>query len=121
MVAPRSKYRAKPVVADGERFPSQAEFRRWNELRMLERAGVISCLERQKAFPLVIDGKPILIRSEGYPNGRKAKYTADFVYFENDERIVEEFKGKDTTESRLRRAVAEAIYGFRIRVTGRAA
>lgn len=118
-VGRRNKFRAKAVVVGGERFDSEGEYGRWCELRLQERAGQISNLERQKVFPLEIDDKPVLIRSKGYPNGRRAKYTADFVYFQGNERVIEDFKGYDTAESRLRRAVVEAIYNVRITVTGR--
>ena len=113
----RHKYAAQKVEIDGETFDSKSEARRWSELRLLERAGQIRKLRRQVSFPLAIGDAPILIRSEGYPNGRQAKYTADFVYVENEAEIIEERKGFDTTESRLRRAVFEAQYGVRIRVT----
>ena len=102
---------------DGVVFDSKGEAKRWQELQLLERAGAISDLRRQVKYPLVIEGRPVLIRSEGYPNGRAATYTADFVYVENGRRMVEEFKGFDDDRSRLRRAVVEAIYQFQIRVT----
>jgi hypothetical protein len=72
----------------------------------------------------VIDGRPVLIRSERYPNGRAAIYKADFVYERREragdpwETVVEERKtGWDDPASRLRRAVVETIYQFRIVVT----
>lgn len=116
-----TKYHAKPVVTDEGRFASQGEYRRWCDLKNLQRAGVIKFLERQIAFPLEVDGRPVLIKSKGFPNGRRAKYTCDFRYTENGVSICEEYKGFDTSESRLRRAVAEAIHGFTIRITGAAA
>ena len=47
-------------------------------------------------------------------------YTADYGYHEGSAYIVEEHKGRDTEASRLRRAVAECIYGMTIRMTGAA-
>lgn len=107
--------------ADGLVFDSKAELRRWEELKLLERAGEITCLDRQRVFTLAFEGRPVLIRSGRYPNGRTATYTADFVYFQGNKRIFEEFKGHDTAESRFRRAVVEALYGIEIIVTGPAA
>lgn len=101
-------------------FRSPGEYARWRELKLLEKAEYIKKLERQPKFPFVIDGNPVLIRSKGYPNGRQARYTADFAYLENGKRIVEDFKGFDTPDSRLRRAIAETIYGIEIRITGAA-
>lgn len=117
----RHKYRNKPVTVDGERFDSGGEYLRWQELLVRQAHGEISGLRRQVPFPLHVNGKPILIRSEGYPNGRAAKYTADFTWLENGALVVCEHKGFDTVESRLRRAIAEAIYGFTIQISGKAA
>lgn len=113
-----NKYHARRVSVDGEKFDSQAEYERWRELRLLERAGEISNLERQVKIPLEIGGRPIKVRSKGYPNGRPVKYWADFVYFENGQRVYEDKKGFDTPISRLKRAVVEAMYpGVEVRVT----
>jgi hypothetical protein len=114
-----SKYRAEPTTVDGIRFASKKEARHYSELMIRQRLGEIRNLQVHPALPLLIDGKPVLIRSTGYPNGRSCKYTADFAYFEGETRVYEEVKGglgTDTEASRLRRAVAEAIYGIRVRV-----
>lgn len=102
----------------GTVFDSKAELRRWEELRLMEKAGLISGLARQREFVLAFEGRPVVIRSARYPNGRVCKYTADFVYFQDGKRIWEEHKGVWTPESRLRIAVAEAIYGVEIKITG---
>lgn len=121
------KYRSKPFRIGSEKFDSRAEFRRYNDLVAKQLAGEIRDLRRQVSYPLAIDGRPIKIRSPRYKNGRQVKYTADFVYTElfdrglagiTETRIVEECKGYDTTESRLRRAVFEAQYGIEIRLSG---
>lgn len=111
--------------ADGVVFDSKAEMVWYAGLKLLERAGQIRNLRRQVKFPLAINGKPILIRSDRYPNGRACSYTADAVYLDvaNNEtwplsETVEEFKPFFTDESRLRIAVAEAIYGFRVKIAG---
>ncbi len=101
------------------RFHSKAEAERWKGLKLLERVGRISELKRQVVFPLVINGRAVLLRSKGYPNGRKAKYTADFTYMEMGILVAEDSKGYDQPESRFRRAVAEAVYHMQIRITGK--
>ena len=106
---------------DGVVFDSKGELARWCELKLLEKAGEIAGLERQREVKLVIDGRAVLMRSARYPNGRPCRYTADFAYFQAGKRVLEEFKGFDNAESRLRRAVVEAIYGIEIIVTGPAA
>jgi hypothetical protein len=112
-------------TVDGIVFDSKSEARRWAELKLLERAGKISGLRRQDRLPLAIGGTEIKIRSKGFPNGRPCVYTADFSYCDWSRgvvsRVFEEHKGHDTPESRLRRAVVEAIYGIEIIVTGPAA
>lgn len=67
---PKSKYRNIPTVVDGVRFSSRAEAKRWDELRMLEKAGEIAELHRQVAFPLYAQG-----------DSKVGDYVADFVYW----------------------------------------
>jgi len=80
-----NKYGAKKVTApNGEVFDSAKEYRRWCELRLLERAGKISGLKRQVTFELIPkqDGE------------RACKYVADFVYCDADgNTVVEDTKG----------------------------
>lgn len=106
---------------DGATFDSKSEMRRYAELQLEEKAGLIRNLKRQVRYELHVNGEPIRIRSKGFPNGRACHYTADFVYFRDNEIVVEEHKGHDDPAARLRRAVVEAIYKFRITITGPAA
>lgn len=114
------------TTLDGITHDSVAEAERWMELKLQERAGLIRDLKRQVKFPfrfrLAGDDavSEIKIPSPRYPKGRLAGYTADFTYVDvtTSTSIVEEYKGIDSGESRLRRAVTEAIYNIVIRVTG---
>ncbi len=110
------KYANSPTYVDGILFDSLAESNRYRELLLLRRAGEISELVLQPKFWLKCGGKDVLIRSEGYPNGRRASYRADFQYLDHatSTTIVEDVKGMDTSESRLRRAMVEAEYGVRV-------
>lgn len=111
-VTKRNKFGAKKTVRDGIPFDSKKEADRWSELCRLEKQGLISHLERQPKFKLMAGpGKPILIRSGRYKNGRQAVYTADFSYFNGENRIVEDVKSKATrTEAYvLRKAIVEAM------------
>ncbi len=110
------KYRNIPTTVQGRTFDSKREANRYCELLLLERAGEISDIELQPEYPLVIDGRPVKIRSKGYPKGRRSKYTADFKYLDTRTMryVVEDVKGIDTTASRIRRAVVECIYGIEI-------
>lgn len=82
----RHKYGAIPkTTADGVWHQSTAEARRWDALKLLERAGAISDLQRQVAFPLLVNGVQI------------GRYVADFVYYwPNRERVIEDVKGVQT-------------------------
>lgn len=113
---------AQKYTLDGVEFDSKGEAQRWASLRLMERLGTIRDLKRQVKFPLEINGRPVRIRSKGFPDGRRCSYTADFTYEEQEAGewvlIIEDFKGIDDSASRLRRAVVECIYRFRIRMTG---
>lgn len=109
-----SKYRNKKVVVAGHRFDSKKEAQRYLMLKARQDAGEISNLELQPVFRLKVGDRPLLIRSKGYPNGRQAKYTADFAYWDHaqEKRVVEDCKSKATrTEAYvLRKAIVEATY-----------
>lgn len=114
----RNKYNAQPTVIDNIQFASKREAKRYGELKLLQSRGFICGLELQPSYPIKIDGKPVKIKSKGYPNGRAAKYIADFWYIEKPSgmAIVEDSKGMDTPVSKLKRALVEAIYGVEIRL-----
>lgn len=98
---------------DGVTHDSLSERRRWEELKILERAGKISALERQKSYPLVLEnGRAVQTRT-----GRVAKYTADFVYQDsNGAHVIEDVKGFLGPVEQLRIAIFEAIYGVKVQV-----
>lgn len=99
-----SKYRAVKTEIDGIVFDSKGEARRYAELKLLEKAGQIAGLEVQPLFPCIVNGKRVCV------------YRADFVYFENNTRVVEDFKGFRTPTYRLKKKLAEACHpGLQIR------
>lgn len=108
----RTKYGNKKVTEDGITFDSIRERDRWLELKQLERAGEISNLERQPKFYLFGSKSQVLIRSKGYPNGRRAYWKGDFAYFcsRRNKRICEDAKGFRTQIFILKKAVVEACY-----------
>lgn len=97
------KYRAKPQRTEDGYFPSKKELKRWNELKLLEKAGAISHLTRntkETTFPLTgLDGSTV------------CKYVADFVYRESGERIAEDAKGVKTPVYKIKRKMFLAQYG----------
>lgn len=118
-----SKYHAKKVSIQGEVFDSKKEARRFLELQMLEKAGRISGLQRQKKFVLV----PAQYEPETTgPRGGKIKgkllerevaYYADFVYFDEEEKdfVIEDTKGVRTPEYIIKRKLMLWLNGYQIR------
>ena len=103
----KHKYNAKPTTVDGIKFPSQKEATRWQQLRLMERAGEIRNLRRQVAIKLIGQNAPILTAT-----GRAMKLTIDFAYEDkrlNWAEVYEESKGKRTRDYDVRLAVAQAM------------
>lgn len=101
----------KPVF-EGERFDSDKELKRWQELKLLERAGVIRGLKRQVPFPITIAGVEIRVFSKRYhKTGRHLVYVADAVYFdvEKGEQIIEDTKGHVNEVYKIKRALMRAM------------
>ena len=97
----RNKYGASKTVVNGQKFDSQKAADRYQELKMLERAGIIRKLKRQVHFQLTpVQREPDIIGPRGgVKKGKmildKSEYVADFTYIDNEtERlIVEDVKG----------------------------
>ena len=99
------KYGAVRVKTGEGSFDSRAEHARWCELKLLERGKVIRNLEHHVKFPFALNGVEI------------GSYEADFVYFENDKRIVEDSKGVKTPVFELKAKMMRAFYGIEVRCT----
>lgn len=100
-----NKYRNQKVVIDGIRFDSKAEGNRYKELKMLEKNKYITGLVLQPKFEL----------QEKYKNNkgesiRAIVYKADFMYKENGKVIVEDVKGMETKEFKLKKKLFEYKY-----------
>lgn len=85
----KNKYGNKQIIIDGEKFDSMKEYKRWCELRLMQRTGMIKNLERQVKY--------VLIPAQ-YKNGkcveRECAYFADFVYKDKSgNEVVEDVKG----------------------------
>ena len=97
----RSKYNAKPTVVDGIRFASKREASRYLVLRGMEKAGQIEYLQRQWPFNLRVN------------NTKVGTYVADFVYYRNGGRVIEDCKGYRTREYKLKKRIMAAM-GYEI-------
>lgn len=105
-----SKYRNKRVLVDGQHFDSQREANRWWDLRMLEKGGEISQLERQVAFVLAP-----AVNLHGEKRKKTAlRYVADFRYFhvKTGAFVVEDAKGFESPVSRIKRHLMKSVHGI---------
>ena len=87
-MAKHSKYYNVKTVVDGIKFDSKKEAWRYNELKLLERAGEITDLQVQPSFRLMVNDRLV------------CRYIADFSYLIEDKKypgvyatIVEDVKG----------------------------
>lgn len=97
-----SKYRNQPTVVDGYRFASKREANKYAELRLMERAGIITDLKLQVRYPLSMCGEVV------------THYVADFVYQENGKTVVCDAKGFLTDTYKLKKKMMKAQYKVEI-------
>lgn len=100
---------ARRTTIGSRTFDSALEAARWQELRILERAGMIADLDCQVKIPLMGLCGPVLT-----PTGRQMHYVADFTYRENGRVVIEDAKGHQTETYLMKRAVL-AAQGYHIR------
>lgn len=112
----RSKYRAVPIDTEDGHFDSMGEYARWQDLKLMQRAGLISGLKRQVKFELVPKQK-----SKDGKNVQPVEYIADFRYCDKGtgEWITEDFKGMRTDVYKLKKKLMLWKYGIEIKETGR--
>lgn len=120
----RNKYKAIKTTINGIEFDSRKEARRYQDLLLLQRAGVIKKLERQVKFVLIPTQYETTVRygKKGQRLKDKQKllekecsYVADFVYEENGKKIVEDTKGVKTKDYIIKRKLMLYVHGIRIR------
>ena len=96
-----NKYRNHKVFIGGQKYDSKKEAYRHQELKLLERAGEISCLETQVKYTLQC-GYNII------KNGKKSKVAKlesipDFKYVEKGNVIIEDLKSEATEKDNVYR------------------
>lgn len=125
----RNKLGNKKVVVDGIEFDSKREAVRYSELKLMERAKLISNLELQKEFELIPSQRePDTVgkRGEiikGKVIERPVKYIADFAYLDNrtGQLVVEDSKGYRNPASTeyakfvIKRKLMLYKYGIRVK------
>ena len=99
----KNKYGAKPIGGHA----STKEHNRANQLKLWQRAGLISNLREQVPYE-------IIPAQEGE---RACKYIADFVYTDNEtgQTIVEDTKGVLAEVYKIKRKLMLYVHGIRIK------
>lgn len=105
----KSKYGSRKVTIDGVTYDSLKEYHRFCDLKLMQRAGIITGLQRQVKYELIptqrINGKVI---------ERPVNYYADFVYKMDRQLVVEDVKGYKTPEYVIKRKLMLSVYGIQI-------
>ena len=107
----RNKYGNKKITYNGIVFDSIKEKDRYVELRLLERAGAISDLQRQVKYMLI----PAQRGDNGKVIEKAVFYIADFVYSQNGQIIVEDTTGVKTKDYILKRKMMLYFHGIKIK------
>lgn len=114
----RSKYGAKKSGG----YDSRKEHRRASQLKLMQRADLISNLREQVSYELIpaqygtcgkdLKGKTVRVLLE-----HSCRYVADFVYTDNrtGQTIVEDTKGVRTKEYIIKRKLMLFVHGIRIK------
>ena len=112
------KYGTQKTEIDGMKFDSKHEANRWTELKYMERAGLITDLQRQVTFVLI----PVQRDYKGKVIERSVKYIADFVYCANDgngwEQVVEDAKSPVTRTNavyKIKKKLMLSRFGIQIK------
>ena len=108
-----SKYRAKPCQVGDEKYRSQRERDRHQQLLMMQRAGLVAGLVREQPFILAPG-----VRIEGENRARPAfRYFADFVYSDvkTGAVIVEDAKGVQTAMYRAKKHLMATVHRIHVR------
>ena len=115
-----NKYHSHKITVNGETFDSKKEYRRFQELKLMERAGKITDLQRQVKFILIpVQREPDTTGSRGgVKRGklieRECSYLADFVYMEDGKKVVEDTKGVKTKDYIIKRKLMLWLHGIKI-------
>lgn len=121
-----SKYNSRKVTTAEGVFDSVREYRRYQELCLLEKVGKITDLRRQVKFTLIPTQHETFERWSA-KTGKRLKdgkrcaekecvYLADFVYLDaNGNTVVEDAKGCRTEAYIIKRKLMLAVHGIRVR------
>lgn len=105
----KTKYRNQKIVVDNIKFDSKKEAKRYQELLLMQKAGIITDLKRQVPYTLI---PAFNLNKKKY---RAITYIADFVYKENGIEAVEDTKGFRTDVYKLKKKLMAYIYQIEIK------
>lgn len=122
----RSKYGSRKVTVDGITFDSKKEAARYQELKLLERAGEIADLQRQVKYILIpaqYEHPTSMTKSgRGKCLERECSYIADFTYLVPVLEggvpfvpVVEDTKGFRTEAYKIKRKLMLSVHGIKIK------
>lgn len=109
-VAPPATKRSKYGAKKSGGYDSRKEHRRANELKLMQRAGLISNLREQVKYVLI----PTQRDTGGKLLEKECSYYADFVYDRNGVTVVEDTKGVRTQEYIIKRKLMLHVHGISI-------
>jgi len=101
-----SKFKNQKDERDGITFHSKMEARRYDQLKLMERQGLIVHLVLQPRYPIVVNGVKV------------CTYVGDFLYLDCDagEHVVEDVKGAITEGFRIKSKLMLAVHGITVRL-----
>ena len=111
-----NKYHSKRITIDGEKFDSMKEYKRWCELKLMQKTGMIKNLKRQVKYILI----PVQRDEHGKCLERECAYFADFTYTKDGKLVVEDVKGYRDPNSAgyakfvIKRKMMLYVHGIRI-------
>jgi hypothetical protein len=123
-----NKYRnTKTTTSDGITHDSQKEAQRWCELKLLERGGYISNLQRQVEFELIpnqyetierYSKSGVRLKDQVKLIERAVNYVADFCYIENGQMVVEDIKSPITQTPAfvIKRKLMLQVHGIKVKI-----
>lgn len=103
-------------------YDSIREYRRAQELKLLEKKGIISDLQKQCKYELIpaqyeyyeVKGVRKMLQKRKLLE-KSLSYYADFVYYRDGELVVEDAKGMKTKEYIIKRKLMLSVHGIRIK------
>lgn len=98
-------------------YDSIKEYRRAQELELMQKKGIISGLQKQVSFELIPSQREDPNDPKSKVLERAVKYIADFQYLREKDGVlvVEDVKGMRTKEYIIKRKLMLHVYGIRIK------